>query len=193
MIANHIFMKVAAASLIALLFMFSGINSECNAQNSSQGKQLILESSIDTCTFVEDMFDVNAALKCKGLLPRMVYSNKCISENVVGQSVNDGELFLIVKHNGHIYRYFESVILYKHGLANNHLLLPLCSIKCDMKFYMKSFHPETGQNALSEPNKDFGLYSITAVYVDKSNDTIYSNPISIWYIEQGISNGIKAN
>lgn len=181
--SNRKHIKATAAALTGFLVLLFSINSQCHAQDCNKGKQLALQSFTDTCSFRDDMFQVCAILKCKGLLPRTVYTNKCISENVFGQGVNEGEMFLIVKHNGQVYRYFESVMLYKHGLAKNRLMLPLCSIKCSMDFYMKSFHPEKGQRTSLEQNKDFGLYSITAVYVDKSNDTIFSNPISIWYLE----------
>lgn len=177
--------KSTFISVIELLIILFGINSLCFSQNNSKKMQLILHSSVDTCTYNEDMFKVRVTLKCKGLLPRKVYTNECISENVVGQGVNKGEMFLIVRHEGQVYRYFESVMLFKHGLAKKHLILPLHSVKGSQEFYFKLFHPENEKSRenVSNSNMDFGLYSVTAAFVDKSNDTIYSNPINIWYLE----------
>ncbi|WP_373721512.1 hypothetical protein [Bacteroides heparinolyticus] len=147
-------------------------------QGSRNAIMLEAHLSADTCSFNSSAFEIAVAITNGGLLPRTVYTNRCISENVVHEGVGEGELFLIVTHKSVEYRYYESVILYKHGLPKKHFLW-FSPIRCRGVFYMSRFLKERHR----KPNVDYGSYSIRAALVVAPNDTLFSNPVTINYVE----------
>lgn len=151
----------------------------CFGQHSHKGIEIKARLSVDTCYNDSCAFEIGVTIVNKCLLPKMVFTNKCISENTVKEGVKNGELFLLVTHEGVEYRYNESVILYKHELPRKHLLW-FGTIKSCHTFYMNHFI----KDEQDYPNDDYGSYTILAAFVDEPNDTIYSNPVTIQYLER---------
>ena len=145
-----------------------------------RNEKLILDAQLfeDTCTYKNDAFTISASLSNGGLFPIKVYTNSCISENVCNEGVRDGELFIIVTHDGVEYRYYESVIMKKHELPKKRWLW-FRPIYCNAVFYMSHFLKEQ-QDII---NKDFGIYSIKVAFINQPNDTVYSKPLIMHYFD----------
>ncbi len=138
-----------------------------------------VQLSTDICYDDNSVFEVSFLVANKGLLPHGIYTDWCISENVVNQGVDDGEFFLTVTHNGMEYRYYKRIVLYKHDLPRKHLLW-FRKARCSGRFYMNNFL----KDIKDETNKDYGEYIIRVAYVKSDNDTIVSNPVSLFYLEK---------
>lgn len=164
--------------VLGLLFLFKISPTDGFCQGSKNTILLKAQLSADTCFSDNSAFEIVVSITNGSLLPRTVYTNICISENVVHEGVGEGELFLIVTHEGVEYRYYESVILYKHGLPKKHFLW-FFPIRCRGVFYMNHFLRERHE----KPNVDYGTYSIRAALVVAPNDTIWSNPVTLHYRE----------
>ena len=100
------------------------------------------------------------------------------------QSVNDGEMYIVVKKNGKEYRYYESVILNKHDLPQKRILWLWRKIKFRHDFYMNRFISTEQKLQGITKNEDFGEYEIQGVFVTEFNDTIRSEVKKIWYLEK---------
>ncbi len=164
--------------VLGLLFLITIIPKDGACQGKRKAIELKAHLSADTCFSNNSAFEITVAIANGNLLPKTVYTNGCFSENVVQEGVKDGELFLIVTHEGVEYRYYESVVLYKHGLPKKHLLW-FPPIRCRGVFYMNCFLKERHR----KPNVDYGSYTIKAALVVAPNDTIFSNPVKMHYLE----------
>ena len=164
--------------VLGLLFLIKISPTDVFCQGSRNAIMLKAHLSAGTCSSNNSAFEITVAITNGGLLPKTVYTNRCISENVVQEGVGEGELFLIVTHEDVEYRYYESVILYKHELPKKRFLW-FSPIRCRGVFYMSRFLKEKHR----KPNADYGSYSIRAALVIAPNDTIFSNPVTIHYVE----------
>lgn len=171
--------KKSFVFVLGLLFLIMISPTDGFCQGSQNTILLKAQLSADTCFSDDSAFKIAVSITNGSLLPRTVYTNRCISENVVKEGVEEGELFLIVTHEGVEYRYYESVILYKHRLPHKHWLW-LRPIQCQGVFYMCHFLKEKHK----KPNREYGAYLIRAAFVNTPNDTIYSNPVTLYYLEK---------
>lgn len=165
--------------VLGLLFLIKINPMDGFCQGKRNAIMLKAHLSTDSCFSNNSAFEIDVAITNGSLLPKTVYTNKCISENVVQEGAGEGELFLIVAHGGVEYRYFESVVLYKHGLPKKHFLW-FFPIHCRGIFYMSHFLKERH----SKSNVDYGSYTIRAAFVVAPNDTICSNPVTLYYIDK---------
>lgn len=164
---------------LGLLFLIKINPMDGFCQDKCNAIMLKAHLSADTCFSNNSEFEIAVAITNGSLLPKIVNTNRCISENVVQEGVEEGELFLKVTHDGVEYRYFESVVLFKHGLAKKHFLW-FFPIHCRGVFYMSNFLKERS----NKPNEDYGSYTIRAALVVAPNDTICSNPVTLYYIDK---------
>lgn len=150
----------------------------CFGQQNKRGIVLeITELSTDTCYQKNSIFEISVMVKNKGLVPHSLYTDWCISENVVNHEV-EGELFLIVTHDGITYRYYKPIILYKHALPRKHILW-FRKVRCHGRFYMNNFLKKMTDGT----NYDYGNYIIKAAFVKAPYDTVFSNPVKMLYLE----------
>ncbi len=168
-------------TFLTLAFIFS--LSVCFSQTN---KNLFLDMRLSTDTIYasNDIFTISAQIKNIGFFPQKLYTNGCISENVKNQSVNDGEMYIVVKKNGKEYRYYESVILNKHDLPQKRILWLWRKIKFKHDFYMNRFISTEQKLQGITKNEDYGEYEIQGVFVTEFNDTIRSEVKKIWYLEK---------
>ena len=168
-------------TFLTLAFIFS--LSVCFSQTN---KNLFLDMRLSTDTIYasNDIFTISAQIKNIGFFPQKLYTNGCISENVKNQSVNDGEMYIVVKKNGKEYRYYESVILNKHDLPRKRILWLWRKIKFKHDFYMNRFISTEQKLQGITKNEDYGEYEIQGVFVTEFNDTIRSEVKKIWYLEK---------
>lgn len=168
-------------TFLTLAFIFS--LSVCFSQTN---KNLFLDMRLltDTIYASNDIFTISAQIKNTGFFPKKLYTNGCISENVKNQSVNDGEMYIVVKKKGKDYRYYESVILNKHDLPQKRILWLWRKIKFKHDFYMNRFISTEKKLQGITKNEDYGEYEIQGVFVTEFNDTIRSEVKKIWYLEK---------
>ena len=173
--------KIMKQTFLTLAFIFS--LSVCFSQTN---KNLFLDMRLSTDTIYasNDIFTISAQIKNTGFFPKRLYTSGCISENVKNQSVNDGEMYIVVKKNGKEYRYYESVILNKHDLPQKRILWLWRKIKFKHDFYMNRFISTEQKLQGITKNEDYGEYEIQGVFVTEFNDTIRSEVKKIWYLEK---------
>ena len=145
----------------------------------------------DTIRYGE-LTQVKAVIETEKLFPIMVKMHKYIAPTKLAYHYVDHCVYLEVFHNGIKYEEGNPSFLFHTSTEPEKTWLSKW-FPCDDIygiFYFCNLLPEnivlthSKKEMFYIKNKDFGAYQIRAVFVNMDNDTVYSNPVTIHYLEK---------
>lgn len=173
--------------LILLCLLFT---SKVVLSQDKTGYRIGLEMN-DTIRYGE-LVQVKVVLETERLLPMMVKIHKFIAPTKLAYHYADHCVYLEVVHNGTKYEEGIPSLLF-HTTSEPKKIWFSKWFPCDDiygVFFFCNLLPEnivlthSKEGLFNVKNMDFGEYQIRAVFVNMDNDTVYSNPVTIHYLEK---------
>jgi len=145
----------------------------------------------DTIRYRE-LIQVKAVLETEKLFPIMVKMHKYIAPTKLAYHYVNHCVYLEVVHNGTKYEEGHPSLLFHTKIEPEKAWFSRWFPRNDIYgvFEFSILLPEdyvmthSKKELFGVKNKDFGEYQIRAIFVNMNNDTVYSSPVSIHYLEK---------
>lgn len=169
--------------LLALTNMFSHQGYEKKLLNNDLTVKL--SSNTDTCYYSDDKIVISVEFKNKGLSSLRINKNMLVTT----KDIYEREAIKVnIWHDNKFYEYafFDG----KEAMPKKCKLHKDETLKINTIIKFRQLAPKTRIEAITNistskiDNKDFGVYQLQALYIMDTNDTIFSNWITINYLKQ---------
>lgn len=161
--------------------------SKDNKINRGNGLSIQISSKDDSCTYLKDRLTVTIKIRNNDFLPVWVNRDMPVILDQVHR--NTGErIVLNIMHDSMLYvptyPCGRDVVWRKRGLLTKaNTLIRKTTIGFRHIANEEMLRKRSSFNELVD-NRNFGTYTLQAFYINKFNDTIYSNTIQIKYLEE---------
>ena len=140
----------------------------------------------------QELIQVKAILETDKLFPVIIKMQRYIAPTRLSEHYVDHCVYLEVVHNDTKYEQVIPSLLFHTAFELKKTWFTRWFPRNDIYgvFEFSNLLPEdyvlthSKKECFNVKNRDFGEYQIRAIFVNMDNDTVYSNPVTIHYLEQ---------
>lgn len=170
---------------IVLLFTLTNIFShqEDSKEVLNKGLTIQLSSETDTCYYSEDEIVIYIEFKNEKFRPLIINRNMIVSTKDL---LSIDVIKLKIWHDNKLYErgYLDG----KPAMPQKRILFKNRTLKISSLLSFRSLTEKIegipDYSKLKKSNEDFGAYQLQALYITNTNDTIFSNWITINYVKE---------
>jgi len=180
--------KKFIVSIIVSLLLFASVNRlACQQDNKTQINdiKISLYSNVDTCYYSNDRIVISVKFNNNGFSALKINKNTLVTTKDI-QKIDVIKIY--IRHDGNLYEY---------AFLDGKEAIPKCyNLSMKKSFEIKDIinfrqlatkmkiDAITNFSTTKIDNIDFGIYQLQALYIKNSNDTIFSNWITVSYFNK---------